>query len=70
LAGSGLAQKKRKYFGSRLAQPFWADIGPLFFGFMPGPVIWAGSAHMFLIIYIYTFLLKKMKKIPKNFKNP
>jgi hypothetical protein len=28
----------------------------LFFGFMPGPVIWAGSAHMFLIIYIYIYI--------------
>jgi len=52
LAWSGLAQKKeKKYSGPRLAQLFWADIGPLFSRFMPGPVIWAGPTHMFLIIF-------------------
>jgi len=25
----------------------WAEIGPLFSGFMPGPVIWASPAHLF-----------------------
>ena len=38
--GSGPAQKReRKYVRPRSAQPFWADIGPLFSGFVPGPVI-------------------------------
>jgi hypothetical protein len=45
-----------------------------FSGFMPGPVIWAGPAHMFLIIfiniyiYIYIYLFKKFQKIPKILK--
>jgi hypothetical protein len=81
LAGSGLAQKKRKrkYSGPRLAQPFWADISPLFSGFMPGPVMWVGPSHMFLIIFIwvdpshmfliiYIYIYISFKKNEKKFQ--
>jgi len=39
-------KEKKGSVGPISAQPFWADISPLFSGFMPGPVVWAGPAHM------------------------
>jgi hypothetical protein len=38
--GPGLTKKKRKKI-------CWAEIGPLFSGFVPGTVIWAGPTHVF-----------------------
>jgi hypothetical protein len=40
-------RRERKYVGPISAQSFWGLYRPTVSGFMSGPVIWAGPAHLF-----------------------
>jgi hypothetical protein len=56
-SGPGLAQRRISVFlGRDRPNPFWAEIGPTFFGLSPAQLVGPDQPNPFNIIYLYIIL--------------